>query len=136
MKQALKLCWHWSWLLTTPIVVLFCIWLVLTWDRFWAFGIRYDTTPFITRLSDVGAMEMHNSLRQLQLALKNPFQQTSTLGDSKLKQINLFIPNAAIRTLNDRLPHSGQNYVEGGLYIDNNIERVKIRYRGDYFYHW
>ena len=136
MKQVLKFCWHWSWLVTTPIVVLFCIWLILTWDRFWTFGIRYDTAPFTTRLSDIGVMELNNSLRQLQLALQNPLQQTSTTATTTLKQINLFAPNAEIRKLNTQLPHSGYGYVKGSLYTGNNIERVKIRYRGDYFYHW
>ena len=34
------------------------------------------------------------------------------------------------------LPHSGFEYVEGGMLYDGTIQEVDLRYRGDNVYHW
>ncbi len=49
---------------------------------------------------------------------------------------SFYIKQHLIDTLNENLPLSGEEYVEGYLAVDNVTYEAKFRYRGDTFHHW
>jgi hypothetical protein len=46
------------------------------------------------------------------------------------------VPEAGLAQLDSNLPHSGFEYVDGGLWEAGKLRRVEVRYRGDNVYHW
>ena len=47
----------------------------------------------------------------------------------------LFATDGALQQLDSNLPHSGFEYVEGGMLYDGAVQEVDL-YRGDNVYHW
>lgn len=133
MRWALLL-WRWSWIVTAPIVVAFVYWVWATANRFETFVIQYNPAPVDYTLWHIGHMERRYLVRTLQLALEPRF--LSRTDEGPIRTINLFVPESNLAQLNERLPHSGFEYVEGGLWNGNEVQKVKIRYRGDHIYHW
>ncbi len=124
---------HWSWILTVPVMLLFLVWIAGVMPRYWDFGIRYGTFKNAAKLKNIGEMEFKHLLRKLQL------KSTPVLSHDRqdLPQINLIIEGGAEAELNRNLPHSGRNYVKAQLmYPDGKLLNVKIKYRGDFHWHW
>ena len=67
---------------------------------------------------------------RVKTSIENFFQTTN------LPRINLFVPEANLAQLESHMPQSGFEYVRGGMFINGALKKVKIRYRGDYSYHW
>jgi hypothetical protein len=78
-------------------------------------------------------MELNHLFRAAKLSLMS---LDSPAKFSKLETVYLFASDSDITKLNSHLPHSGYSYVEGGMLIDDEISKVKLRYRGDSIYHW
>ena len=124
---------HWSWILTVPVTLLFLVWLMGVVPRYWDFGIRYGTFQNAATLKKIGEMEFKHLLRKLQLK----FTPALSSGHQNLPQINLIIEGGAEAELNRNLPHSSRNYVKAQLlYPDGKLHNVKIKYRGDFHWHW
>ncbi|MDB3946371.1 CotH kinase family protein, partial [Gammaproteobacteria bacterium] len=101
-------------------------------DRFYTFQVRYDSRPISSTLAKTLSYEKDQLLQTLRVktSLENFFQETS------LPRINLFVPESNLAQLESRMPQSGFQYVKGGLLIDGDLKKVKVKYRGDFSYHW
>ncbi len=122
--------WRWSVVVTLPVSLLFSIWGLAVWSRYSDFGLRHPMadTP---RIHIIGKMELDHMLRKAELLLRP--------GGSRggLKEVHLFLPESAESVLDRELPHSGREYVRGRLlYPDGSVNNVKIKYRGDFWWHW
>ncbi len=83
------------------------------------------------RLHRIMRMEFDHLVRKAELALSRSAEQRG------LKQIHLFLPESAEAQLDQNLPHSGRKYVRARLlYPDGNVNDVKVKYRGDFWWHW
>jgi parallel beta-helix repeat protein len=56
--------------------------------------------------------------------------------ESSLPTIEMLVNRDLIRELGRDLPASGKEYKEGWMMLDGRFRPVKVRYRGDYYYHW
>ncbi len=134
LRRLLRWSWRWSWLLTLPLTALFLTWAAATASRFADFGLRYQLffePPSL--LQRIGRMELDHYLRGLRLAAG----RTPDLSAQGIDQLYLFVGEQQKKHLDRNLPHSGRSYVEAWLrYPDGDIREVKIRYRGDFYYHW
>jgi len=124
---------HWSWIVTVPVTLLFLVWLMGVIPKYWDFGMRYRTYANAAKLKNIGEMEFKHLLRKLQLK----FTPAVSNNQRGLPRINLFIEDTVEAKLNENLPHSGRNYVKAQLmYPDGKLRKVKIKYRGDFHWHW
>lgn len=132
MRQKL---WKWSWLVTLPITLVFLFWGEVTLERYITFGVRFNSASAPISLHDIGALEYQHFFREAKLAFVdsggNQAQQ-----DINVKTINLFVSESNLKRLDERLPHSGFEYVEGGLWDGGKIRKIKLKYRGDSNFHW
>ena len=122
----------WSWLLTLPISSVGAYWTYRTVDRFYTFGVRYKPSPAKFDLHMVGQYE-YETLRQRVAAAASRITKSNA---SSLPLIHLFVPEANLAILESHMPQSGYDYVKGRMLIDDKLEKVQIKYRGDFVYHW
>ncbi|MFT5698317.1 MAG: hypothetical protein ACI8ZB_001172 [Desulforhopalus sp.] len=134
MKGWIKNWWSWSWLITLPVTVVFIYWSWSTIDRYSTFGVRFDAKPAKMTLLKAGKLEAYHLKQKMRLALS--FTQDKEKVGSKLRAINLFVPESNLAQLNANLPHSGFEYVKGGLWNGEKLQKVKVKYRGDFLPHW
>ncbi|MCB1616018.1 MAG: CotH kinase family protein, partial [Pseudomonadales bacterium] len=124
--------WRWSWLITLPIVIIFIIWAKNSYNDIYEFNVRFGDERFYT--------PMHGRARNTLIVMADEIEKTvkrQLFGESSgLEQVELVIPEPNLAALNSNLPHSGFEYIEGGMVIDGSIKEAKIRYRGDHIYHW
>jgi len=111
MKRSLKFLWHWSWLLTLPITILFIYWAGVTIERYYTFHVRYNSVPSKMSLIDAGKLEASHILRMFKLSFLPKNGRNS--GKAALRTLNVFIPESSLAQLDSNLPHSGFEYVEG-----------------------
>lgn len=125
-------CWRWSWLVTLPVAVVFCLWAASTARMYYAFKVHYIPTMDL-RLKDLGVLQaglLVNGFKGLML----PGGWVRKKG---LPKVHLFVREADLKRLDSDLPYSGRSYVDGKLlYPDGEIGGVSVRYRGDFSYHW
>jgi len=130
-KTILKKCWKWSWLVTLPMAVVFCVWAVNTAWMYGNFKLRFSTTMKIS-LTEMGRLQAGLLVSGAKGLLFPPSGRRSAL-----EEVHLFINEADIKKLDSDLPYSGMEYVEARLlYPDGNLHKVKVKYRGDFSYHW
>ncbi|MDD3813704.1 MAG: CotH kinase family protein [Desulfocapsaceae bacterium] len=135
MKDWQKYLWRWSWLLTLPITVVFVYWTWATLDRYYTFGVRYNSAPAKMTLLYAGELEGSHLLQSVRLAFSTRNNKEGKT--DSLRTINLFVPESNLAKLDSNLPHSGlDEYVEGGLWDGKRLHKVKVRYRGDFLPHW
>jgi len=135
MKAWLLFGWRWSWIVTLPIACLFVYWGWVTVERFYTFGVRYDSAPVPYSLHDSGKQEFNTLVRKTKLAVSNSWdKKIQSQGD--LKVVNLFVSESNLAEINSNLPHSGFKYVKGRLWDGDKLQKIKFRYRGDFVYHW
>ena len=132
MKPFFTRLFLWSWLLTLPVTVLGAYWTYRTVDRFYTFGVRYKPSPVKFDLHTVGQYE-YETLQQRVVAAAS---RVITNRESSLPLIHLFVPEANLATLESHMPQSGYDYVKARMLIDGKLEKVQIKYRGDFLYHW
>ena len=75
-------------------------------------------------------------VRQAQRLLGSPPLGRGSPGIPGLGTVSLYVSKAGLSQLDRRLPESGFEYVDGGLWDDGRIREVELRYRGDNVYHW
>ena len=133
-QRWLRLIWRWSWTVTLPATTLFLLWLQATYSRYEDFGLRYNVfRDSDTLLREVGTMELEHALRRLELAIPS----TQGHGAGEVRRIELFIGESSREQLLSNLPHSGRREVKAALrYPDGDIHKVKVKYRGDFHWHW
>lgn len=135
MKSLLGAVWRWSWLITVPIAVVFIYWADRTWDRYWTFGVKYDSAPVMIHLHNTGANEANHLINRGVFELVGKGGR-SAVGPSDLRLISLFITESQLAKLNRNLPHSGFREVKGKIWHGEGPIDCKLRYRGDYAPHW
>lgn len=131
-KKILRRCWKWSWLVTLPITAVFLLWAVNTARMYHHYKLNYVSTMEL-RLSDLGRFQAE----QLLSKLKKVIMPRSSRSEEGLRKIQLFVRESDLRRLDSDLPYSGSEYVRGKLlYQNGEVHEVKIKYRGDFSYHW
>ncbi|WP_299852045.1 CotH kinase family protein [uncultured Roseovarius sp.] len=119
----------WSWVITLPIVVVGGHTLFQTWKRFDTFFVRYDPSHMKGNLSRLLEYQIGNVTGKIASVI-TPTPST------ELPTIRLSAERRALATLHQHMPQSGFEYVKGTLLYGDKPRRVKIRYRGDFAYHW
>ncbi len=120
-----------SWIVTLPITILGCFWSYQTAERFYTFIVRYEPAPFVVDLNYMGQYEFGAFTQRIRSGILRNFVEKSSLGS-----IHLFVPEANLSRLHSHMPQSGFHYVKGRILQDGKLHKVKIKYRGDYIYHW
>lgn len=126
--------WRRSWIVTLPVVVAFGLWLQGTLERWGDFTVRHSTSQDLSLLA-VGRLEKDHLLRAAELAATE-WRTGDRLAATGLDTIHLYATDGALQRLDSNLPHSGFEYVEGGMLYDGAVQEVDLRYRGDNVYHW
>ena len=132
MQKFFRWLFFWSWIVSLPIVIAGTYLTYRGLDRFYTFQVRYDPRPVSRPLHRTLSYEVDQFLQILRVntSPKKIFHETS------LPRINLFVPEANLAQLESHMPQSGFRYVKGGILIDGQLKKAKIKYRGDYIYHW
>ena len=132
IPKSLRRIFFWSWTLTLPLALAGGYIAFRTIDRFYTFQVRYDPRPVSHSLAVALKYETDQLLQMIRVktSIENFFQTTD------LPRINLFVPESNLAQLESHMPQSGFDYVQGGMLINGALKKVKIRYRGDYSYHW
>jgi len=133
-RRRLARIWYRSWILTLPVALVFGLWAVNTHARWSAFAVRHSTSQDFS-LHAVGALEKDHIVRTAKLAATE-WRTGEKLAASGLDTVHLFIQDGSRQRLDASLPHSGFEYVEGGLLNGGEVQEVDLRYRGDNVYHW
>lgn len=133
LASALGFLWRWSLVVTVPVGVLFSSWTVRTVDQYQHLGVEFESLENIVDLQRVGGLEANKIIRDIELALR-PRRGAPRSG---LRAIELFVPESSEAALLSEPPHSGRRYVEASLaYPDGDIHEVKVKLRGDHFWHF
>jgi len=139
MKRGIHFAWRWSWIVTVPVTVVFIYWCLHTIHKYSIFGVRYQVGvswyPATVSLRETGTREFMHLRRHVKLAVLDVFKDNRS-SPQELRRINLFISQPNLALLDANLPHSGFDFVEGGIIQDGKLQKVKVRYRGDHIYHW
>ena len=106
MKPLVSYLWRWSWIATVPLAIVFLHWIDQTWDRYWTFGIRYDSAPLKIGLLDTGEHEANHIINRSIFEIFGKGGRSS-IGSNDLRLISLFINEDQLAKLNRNLPHSG-----------------------------
>lgn len=133
IQSAIAFIWRWSLIVTVPVASAFLLWAFRTGEKYEDLGVKFATHTDHMSLYRIGNYEAHGVMRDISLALR------PRTGDEppRLRNIELYVPDSSERRLNSELPHSGREYVAGSLqYPDGTLGEVKLRYRGDHFWHW
>ncbi|MCA9000351.1 MAG: CotH kinase family protein [Planctomycetes bacterium] len=134
MKRKLQRIWRWSWVVTLPLAIVLVIWGKATYERWATFQVRHATSEDFSLLK-VGAMQAEHMLREGQVQLVSR-SKIRDLEQSGLDTVHLYLDRNGQQSLDASLPHSGFEYVKGGMFYDGQRRKVKLRYRGDNVYHW
>lgn len=133
LSAALGFLWRWSLVVTVPVGVLFSSWTVRTVTQYRHLGIEFESLGDAVDLQRVGGLEADKIIRDIELALR-PRGGAPQRG---LRAIELFVPESSEAALLSEPPHSGRRYVEASLvYPDGDIHEVKVKFRGDHFWHF
>ncbi len=119
----------WSWIITLPITICTTVLVYQALDRYYTFGVRYNPAPIEPPLSFYINYEIDLFLHKLKVTI---FEAKQT----KLPEINLFIPHSEIAKLEQHMPQSGFSYVKARMLLNNKLVKAKVKYRGDFLYHW
>jgi len=130
-----KAAWRFSTIFTLPLFIIFLYWSYATLERFYQFGMRYNTAPFSSSLLEIGRMEFSHLIWNIGLAVFS-FNSSENIKKGGLNTIRLFIPESKLSELNSKLPYSGFKYKKGRIWIENKFQKSKIKYKGDFLTHW
>jgi hypothetical protein len=132
MKRLLSFLFLWSWLVTLPISLIGGYLAFKAIDRFHTFFVRYDPSPIDAPLSRIVQYEIERLIHSVRANTMIGLN----LGQQALPRINLFLPSSGLAKLDAHLPQSGFQYTKGRMLIDGKLAKVRVKYRGDYVYHW
>lgn len=134
MMKTLKKVWSRSWIVTVPVVLVFAMWARGTYARWNDFTVRHFTSQDLSLLK-VGQLEAGHMARSAELEATK-WGTYEKLQSTGLDTVHLFIKDGSLQRLNSDLPHSGFEYVDGGMFYGDEVHGVDLRYRGDNVYHW
>lgn len=135
MRAKLAFAWQWSATATLPIALFFLYWAFGTFQQWKSFTVDYDTRPAVLTLHQAGVDRFRNLARNARLAI-SPDSLALVPEDLALRTVQLFIGDRQLSQLNNRLPYSGYEFVDGQLMFPDGLHEVNVRYRGDYLLHW
>ena len=128
--RLIRLFWRYSLFVTVPVSILFATWGLRTFQLYYAeyeFGL-FGRSAILYDSGRVTAVYLQDSI------------QDAILGSKVDADFDLFVDDSALRQLNRDLPYSGlggENFQSAYMaYPDGEIERIKVRYRGDMSNHW
>ncbi|MEZ5973576.1 MAG: CotH kinase family protein [Planctomycetota bacterium] len=119
--------------MTVPVLIVFLYWAGKTGKRWYDFDLRVYTSADLG-LHKLGTLEARHMLQSAKVATRT--DQNEVLERSGLRTVHLYINDGEQRKLDSNLPHSGRDYVEGGILNNGEVQKVDLRYRGDNVYHW
>ncbi|MBI5642489.1 MAG: CotH kinase family protein [Deltaproteobacteria bacterium] len=123
-------CWKWSWIVTLPITAFFAVWLNNTGEMYYLLKLKYRPTMPVS-LSNIGSMQAGLLLNEIKGAA-GVFN-----GGKGLDSIHIYARESELKELDSDLPYSGRRYVQAQLlYPEGKLFEVKMKYRGDFSYHW
>jgi len=131
MKRVLFKLFYWSWIISLPVVMAGAYLTYRTIDQYSTFEIRYDPKPFALKLTSLAKYQYGVLVQRIYSAL-----YSSEDRKTRLESVQLYVQESGLSTLNERLPQSGFQYIKGRMLNDGVLQEVKIKYRGDYIYHW
>ncbi len=121
----------WSWVVTLPMAIMGGYLTYNTVERFFSFGVRYQSGLKFP-LWDALVYERDHLSQQIRATFWGQARGNAT----SLTTVHLAVPEANIAQLDSRLPQSGFEYVKGRILIDGKLVKAKVRYRGDFPSHW
>lgn len=129
--NTLRAIWRWSAFVTVPVTLVFLWWGYKTAHRFYTFRVKYESLG-APDLTGVAVAEAVSATQRFRLWL--PGAQASR---QAFPHISASIEEAALNALDADLPYSGFKYQVGQLQYPNGSKHpIKLRYRGDYGWHW
>lgn len=134
IQRRLARIWYRSWIVTLPVALAFGLWAMNTLTRWEAFTVHHRTSQDLS-LHAVGELEKDHLLRAARLAVTE-WRTGEELAASGLDTVHLYLEDGSRQRLDSNLPHSGFEYVEGGMFYGGEVQEVDLRYRGDNVYHW
>ena len=133
MKRIFLRIFLWSWVLTVPVILVSGYLTFRSFDRFATYSMRYSAgDQRELQLSAVGHYELSRMSQRIRAAITGYLRRKPT----GLRSIHLFVPESNLSRLESHMPQSGYDYVKGRMLIDGKLEKVQIKYRGDFVYHW
>ncbi len=133
MMRACGVLWKYSLFVTLPLAALVLFWMARVGTSFYELGLRYGDSVGNPDLYGSGVYEA----RRLRNLARITLTEEGVAQQGGLPQVHLMVGQGSERALNSRLPSSGRNYKKGFLlYPDGQLGDVKVRYRGDFAWHW
>ncbi|MBT6070003.1 MAG: hypothetical protein HOH09_03000 [Proteobacteria bacterium] len=132
MKKFLVSAFCWSWLVTLPICIIGGYLTYRTIDRTYTFSIRYGSNAEAVKLDSIARYEVNQLVNHTRVQVKRFLAGKK----SELPTISLVLPEPQKKYLHEHLPQSGFDYVKGGVFLDDQLRKMKLKYRGDTFYRW
>lgn len=130
LKKVFSRIWKWSWLLTLPVTIALCLWAARTYKTYDGFYLKFNDNTGLG-LRTIGSLEAGFIADRVREKFLRPPKKGG------LESIQLYVPEDQLKRLDSDLPYSGREYVPALLrYRDGEIHEVKLKYRGDYSYHW
>jgi spore coat protein CotH len=135
MTSWLSTGWRWSWVVLLPLLAAFIFLASNTAQRYLSVSVNQLGTTYLRNLSlyETGEMEFRYQLHNLYLDVRRAF---GLLPADELRNLQLFIGEPNLARLDSDLPASGFKYVPALMEYNGKLRRIKIRYRGDFHYHW
>ena len=132
--QRLSSLWPMSWLLVLPLLAGLGTWGYRTVDMYQELSLR--------NMGDqrIGGLTLHRAgelqFKYMMQAFRLEVSRALARQDEGLPRVHLFVQESDLARLDAARPKSGKQYVPGRLYNNGEFSRVKVRYRGDFAYHW
>jgi parallel beta-helix repeat protein len=120
-------------LLPFPLVVIAVVWLVVQSD------LSFDALLVRTHQGTVNAFSVEEIRDGVRDKLKLAYillANSEIPAHSRLPAYKIIVGNNVLDSLNSLLPASGDIYHKAYLEVDKNAYKVKVRYRGDNYWHW
>ncbi len=131
----LKQGWRWSWIILLPFLAVTTFLGVDVVNRYLSVSIKSLGNVYLGGLSlqQTGMLEFDYRKRNLELDIR---RIAGNLPADGLRKLQFFIAESDLAQLNSDLPASGYSYVPALMLYDDRQQKVKVRYRGDFHYHW
>lgn len=117
--------------MTLPIVLIGMCLVYGALIRFYTFEVQYDPMHAKLPLSVAGKYELDALHQAIRVGISRVSKDRPVF-----RQLDLFLPESRQALLESNMPQSGFDYVRGRLLIDGKLVKAKIKYRGDFLYHW
>lgn len=127
--------WRWSWIILLPFLSIIFFLFADVGNRYFSVSVKQlgDTYLGGQTLQATARLSLKYHLTRFEQDVKRAF---GLLPADSLRNIKLFIAESDLAKLNSDLPASGDQYVPALMVYDGKPRRVKMKYRGDFHYHW